>query len=130
MGTVIYKNINCKWFQKVGQSCFSLTILICSISINIFENIKCHIINMWSMEVFCKTDILPLILQNLNLDCRKISLKYKFCRTIYIQIFWVFDMFITVSGFVYVLAVTVPKQSLYSVPWKYLFLNLSKKMKD
>ena len=39
-------------------------------------------------------------------------------------------MFITVSGFVYVLVVTVPKQSLYGVPWKYLFLNLNKNMKD
>ena len=32
------------------------------------------------MEVFCKTDISGLILQNLNLDSRKISPKYKFCR--------------------------------------------------
>ena len=73
------------------------------------------------MKVFCKTDILGLILQNLNLDSRKISPKYKFCSKfcrnhIYIQNFRVFNMFITLSGFAYVLAVTVPKQSLYRVP--------------
>ena len=42
--------------------------------------IKYHIINMWSMEVFCKTNILGLILQNLNLDSRKLIPKYQFCR--------------------------------------------------